>query len=145
MVVEIDIFVIMIFMPYKYPRKSKHVFSVKRGNAGLGLFTDDMISKGEFLIEYFGPILTNDQADEKQGKYLFEVDDKRTIDGSARKNTARYINHSCKPNCEIYIEGKRVYVYSLKKIKAGEELTYNYGKEYVENFIKHKGCKCGNH
>ncbi len=144
-VVEIIIFGIMVCMPYKYPRQSQYVLKVKRGNAGLGLFTDTSVKKNEFLIEYFGPILTNKQADNKKGKYLFEIDDKRTIDGSARENKARYINHSCKPNCEVVIEGKRVYVYSIKSIKAGEELTYDYGKDYVENLIKPSGCRCGNH
>jgi uncharacterized protein len=132
-------------MPYKYPRKPHHEILVKRSSAGLGLFARKPIKKGEFIIEYYGPVLNEEQADRKLGKYLFAIDDTWTIDGSRRENKARYINHSCKPNCEPEIEGKRVFLYAIKNIKAGEEITYDYGKEYVNEFIKPYGCKCGHH
>ena len=132
-------------MSYKYPRKSQYSFKVKRSVAGLGLFVEGPIKKGDFVIEYCGPLLNEEEADRKNGKYLFEIDDTWTIDGSGRENIARYINHSCKPNCETEIEGKRLFIYALRSIKAGEELTYDYGKEYFNDFIKPCGCKCGNH
>jgi len=121
--------------------KQKKV-KVKRSSAGLGLFAGENIKKGEFVIEYTGKRISNKEADEKGGKYLFEVNKKITIDGTTRKNTARYINHSCRPNCEIDIKKGRVLVFAIKNIKEGDEFHYDYGKEYVDEFIKPHGCRC---
>ncbi len=129
------------------PRKSKYILIRKRSSAGLGLFAGEDIPRGVFIVEYFGPLLSSDDADEKGGKYLFAVNSKWTIDGSARNNLARYINHSCNPypNCETEIQGKKVFIYSIKKIKKGEELTYDYGKEYFDEHIKPYSCRCKKH
>ena len=67
---------------------------------------------------------------------------KKTIDGWNKKNLARYINHSCRPNCEIQIRKGRVFVMAKRPIKPSEELAYYYGEEYVEQGIKPIGCKC---
>lgn len=117
---------------------------VKRSSAGLGLFADRTFKKGETVIEYTGEVITDDEAQRRGGKYLFELNNKWTIDGKGRKNTARYINHSCKPNCypELTRNEKRVFIIAKRQIQSGEELTYNYGKEYVDRFIKPIGCKC---
>ena len=115
---------------------------VRRGVNGLGLFTDVAIKKGEFVIEYWGEMLTADEANERGGRYLFEISSRRTIDGTNRKNIARYINHSCRPNCETDIKKGRVYVITRRGVKAGEELCYDYGKDYWEDYIKPKGCLC---
>lgn len=128
-------------LPKKY-RNIRRSLTVRKSSAGLGLFTDEPIGRGEFVIEYHGPVLTSKEADAKGGKYLFETSRNRTIDGSARSNAARYINHSCKPNCEIDILRGRIYVFSKRGIKAGEELTYDYGKEYFDDYIKPYGCRC---
>jgi len=125
--------------------QTKKKLKVKRSNAGLGLFTDELIKKGEFVIEYFGPILSREEADIKGGKYLFEISSRRTVDGSSRSNVARYINHSCKPNCEIEIKRGRILVFAIRNIRAGEELAYDYGEEYFNDIIKPHGCRCGNH
>ncbi len=122
--------------------KEKKKLKVKRSSAGLGLFADEDIKKKEFVIEYVGKMLTREEADIKGGKYLFEISTRRTIDGSGRDNIARYINHSCKPNCEVEIEKGRIFVSSIKNIKKREELNYNYGKEYVDEYIKPYGCRC---
>jgi SET domain-containing protein len=127
---------------YKKPRKGEYTLRVKRGVSGLGLFAEEDIPKGSFLVEYYGPFLTDKQADRKGGKYLFTLDDGRVVDGTPRKNIARYVNHSCKPNAEMEIEGSRLFLYSIKKIKEDEELLYDYGKEYFDDFIKPHGCKC---
>lgn len=132
-------------MGYKKPRPSNHTLAVKRSSAGLGLFAQAPIKKDDFIIEYYGPVLDEEERDTKGGKYLFALDDELTIDGTARENIARYINHSCKPNSEPEIEGKRIYVYAIKNIQPGEEITYDYGKEYFNDYIKPCGCKCGNH
>ena len=124
------------------PRESSYQLQVKRSKAGLGLFAKEPIKKKGFVVEYYGPMLTREEADEKGGKYLFEVGSKKVIDGSPRFNKARYINHSCRPNCETSTVRGKVYVYAKRNIKEGEELVYNYGKEYFNDFIKPHGCKC---
>ncbi|HWA00258.1 MAG TPA: SET domain-containing protein [Caulobacterales bacterium] len=115
---------------------------VARSYAGLGLFTDSDIPKGQCIVEYTGRILGPGEDDDVSGRYLFEVHSRRTIDGTPRSNTARYINHSCKPNCEPMIHKGRVFIFSKRAIKAGEELSYNYGKAYVDAYIKPHGCLC---
>lgn len=117
-------------------------FSVHRTRAGLGLFTNVPFKRGDFVIEYTGELITSEEADRRGGKYLFEINSKWNLDGKERGNIARYINHSCRPNCETDVIGKRVKIYAKRAIRPGEELTYNYGKEYFEDFIKSQGCKC---
>lgn len=117
---------------------------LKKGINGLGLFTNEDIKKGEFIIEYTGEKITEEEANRRGGKYLFELNDKWTIDGKSRENTARYLNHSCKPNCypELDEKEEHIYIYAKRNIKSGEELTYNYGKMYFNDLIKGKGCNC---
>ena len=128
-------------LPKKY-QNIKRSLSVRKSSAGLGLFASEPIEKGGFVIEYFGPILTRKESNKKGGKYLFETSENRIIDGASRKNIARYINHSCKPNCEIEIMRGRVYLFAKRAIEVGEELSYDYGGEYLEEYIKPFGCKC---
>lgn len=115
---------------------------VKKSKAGLGLFATKDIPKGVCLIEYFGRVISKDEHYTSKSKYLFEINSKITIDGSLRENIARYINHSCKPNSEIEIKKGKVFVFSKKKILAGEEISYDYGKDYFGAHIKPRGCKC---
>ncbi len=125
--------------------KNKENFTVIKAEkgAGFGLKTKVPFKKGDFVIEYIGIKRKNKDIEYHTGKYLFEIDDKITIDGSPRYNLARYINHSCSPNCEVEInEDNRIMIEAIKNIKAGEELTYDYGKEYFDEFIKPIGCKC---
>lgn len=118
--------------------------SVKRSSAGLGLFANKNFTKGELVIEYTGETVTDAEAQRRGGKYLFELNKDFTIDGSDRKNIARYINHSCQPNCEPQLndEETQVFIYAKRKITLGEELTYNYGKDYFTRVIKPLGCRC---
>lgn len=115
---------------------------VKKSNTGLGLFATLPFKKGERVIEYFGRTLTNAEEYTSRSKYLFEVSARKTIDGMMRENIARYINHSCRPNCEPEIERGRIFIDAIKSIKAGEEFTYDYGEEYVDEHIKPHGCRC---
>jgi SET domain-containing protein len=117
-------------------------FVVRRTDIGLGLFALRPFAKGKRMLEYVGPVITSEEADRKGGMYLFEIDENHTVDGSARTNLARYINHSCRPNAEAFIYGKRIWIYSKRAIKAGEALTLNYGPKYFDEIIKPKGCKC---
>jgi len=73
--------------------------------------------------------------------YVFTLNQRHDIDGAKGRNPARYINHSCAPNCEAYIIRGRIWIYSLRAIKAGEELTYNYGFD-ADTWDEHP-CRCG--
>jgi SET domain-containing protein len=112
----------------------------KRSSAGLGLFAGQDIKKGDFIIEYVGEVITRKEADDRGGKYLFETSANRVVDGKARSNKARYINHACKPNAEVEIERGHINIYAIKNIKDGEEINYDYGEEYVEEYCK--PCLC---
>lgn len=116
---------------------------VKKGLNGLGLFAQDKIKNKEWIIEYVGKKLTNEQSDHLTTQYLFEVNDKLTLDGSIRTNTARYINYSCEPNAEAWNVHDRIFIRAIRAIEPGEEITYDYGIEFYNQFIKPKGCRCG--
>ena len=119
------------------------MIAVKRTNIGLGLFALQDILPGQRIIEYTGPLISNDEvAGRKFGKYFFRINTKWVIDGSPRANTARYINHSCRPNSEAFISAHRVWIWSKKSIKAREEISLDYGEEYFDDHIKPRGCKC---
>ncbi len=119
-------------------------FAVRRSRPGLGqgLFATADIRHGDFILEYTGRRIQTSVADTLKTRYLFEVDGTWTIDGSSRSNTARYINHSCVPNCEGEIRDGAILIYASRDIKRGEELTLDYGQEYFDEFIKPVGCKC---
>jgi len=118
-------------------------FVVKRTKTGLGLFATRPIPKGKRLVEYTGPFISNEIVDRSNGKYFFSVNTKWSIDGSPRSNLARYINHSCRPNAEAFVTNRRrVWIWSRRRIKPGEEITYDYGKEYFEGIIEPIGCRC---
>jgi len=121
-----------------------HTLQVKRGAHGLGLFTKEHIRKGRYIIEYTGDLISSDEANRRGGQYLFELNDNWAIDGKGRENRARYINHSCQPNCEAELSAdeKRVFIQAKRDIEAGEELCYDYGKEFWNTYIKPKGCRC---
>ena len=123
-------------------KETEKPFEIKRSATGLGLFATKRIPKGKKIIEYTGPRVPNDVVEKSNGKYFFGVNKKWSIDGSGRDNIARYINHSCAPNAEAIISRDRVWIWSLKSIKPGEEIAYDYGKEYFEGIIKDIGCKC---
>ena len=117
-------------------------FAIKRTATGLGLVTLKPIRANRRIIEYIGTVITNEEADVKRGKYLFELDEQYSLDGSARTNPARYINHSCAPNAEAFIYGHRVWIYSKRAIRAGAAITIDYGQTYFDEHIRPKGCRC---
>ncbi|MDQ3685970.1 MAG: SET domain-containing protein [Acidobacteriota bacterium] len=123
--------------------KGNYMTAVKRAGTGLGLFALQQIPAGRRIIEYTGPLVSNEEVEgSKFGKYFFRVNTKWVIDGSPRANTARYINHSCRPNSEAFISGRRVWIWSKGRIKGGEEITLDYGEEYFDDHIRPRGCKC---
>ncbi|HVZ52261.1 MAG TPA: SET domain-containing protein [Pseudolabrys sp.] len=124
---------------------ARRPFRLGRSLTGLGLFATRPIKKRTRIAEYKGPLLGVKEAEkaERSGnRYLYEVNSRWTIDGKARSNIARYFNHSCNPNTESYTIGRRVFVRTLRNIKPGEELTYDYGIDYLRNVIGKSRCKC---
>jgi SET domain-containing protein len=126
-------------MPVISPR---HPYRIGRSRTGLGLFATKPIKKGTFIIKYWGPKLRNKEADEIDSRYLFEINSRWTIDGSPRRNIARYINHSCRPNAETDIVKGEILITAIKNIAPGDEITYDYGRDHFNGFIKPKGCRC---
>lgn len=128
------------------PLLSNDHYRVGRSKTGLGLFAVKPIKKGAKIIRYFGPLLDahNKKHDGIENKYLFELNKRWTIDGSVRKNVARYINHACKPNAESDVNPrkKRVIIRAIKNIEPGEEINYDYGTDYFKAYLKPIGCKC---
>jgi uncharacterized protein len=129
-------------MKKKYRKKVIGRVLVKRSKSGLGLFSNRLFKKGDFIIEYTGELIPNSIADEKNSKYLFALDSHWTIDGTGRENISRYINHSCFPNSEAVIDGRKIKIYARRRIVPGEELGYDYGKDYFDEYIKPCGCRC---
>ena len=120
-------------------------FRVGRSKTGLGLFATDFIPKGTLIVEYRGRRMRNADADklaDRGAKYLYEINNRWTIDGSTRSNLARYINHACRPNAEVYFVKHVIKIRAIKNIKPDDEITYHYGRNYVDAFIKAVGCKC---
>lgn len=103
----------------------------KSGIHGKGVYARKKIKKGSAIIEYAGERISADEANERYQEnpstYLFMIDDDIYIDGLSGGNEARFINHSCKPNCVAYLEDdNRIVIYALKKIRQGDELCYDY-------------------
>jgi SET domain-containing protein len=120
---------------------SRHL-RIGRSKAGLGLFSRVPIRKGQYILRYSGRKIRTETADELDTRYLFEINSRWTIDGSSRRNRARYINHACRPNAEVYFVKHVIKIRAIKNIKPGDEITYHYGRNYFEAFIKDAGCRC---
>ena len=137
------------------PTTSKYIEVRESEIHGTGVFARIQVPKGKKVIEYIGEKITKKESERRsitlieknQGSetdgavYIFEVNKRHDIDGNIPENTARFINHSCDPNCEPDVIRNRVWLISTRKIKKGEELSYNYGFD-LEDYEEHK-CKCG--
>ena len=112
-----------------------------------GLYASCNIKKGTKIIEYKGKIIsvnkskTDPKFDNEKAIYLFNINKRFDLDGDFKFNIARLINHSCDPNCEVFGEGLKVWVYAMKDIRKGDELSYDYGFSYDENFRQFP-CNC---
>ena len=119
----------------------------KSGIDNKGLYASHNIKVDTKILEYKGKILTKKQVednpkfDNDKAIYLFNLNKKYDLDGDFKYNVARYINHSCDPNCEVAGSGLKVWVYAIKDIKKGEELTYDYGFSFDKDY-KNFPCKC---
>ena len=113
-----------------------------------GLYASKDIREGAKIINYIGKIIskkeseTNSKFDNGKDIYLFNLNNKYDLDGDFKFNTARLINHSCDPNCEVKGKGLKLWILAIKNIKKGEELSYDYGFSYDKDYKKFP-CKCG--
>jgi len=129
---------------------------------GNGVFATEHIPKGEKLIQYKGKLRSHDEVDkvyadevETGHTFLFTLNDDYVIDANVQGNAARWINHSCNPNCEaVFHEDEsgdpkrdQVWIESNRAIKPGEELSYNYGitlaEAHTPRMKKLWACRCG--
>ena len=130
---------------------------------GSGVFAQRPLAAGESLIEYRGRRLTHAEADERYGDnhhgghtFLFTLNEDYVIDGADGGNAARWINHSCEPNCQAFLIESReapgtvadkVVLEALRDVAEGEELTYDYGivldMRYTEKLKRIWACRCG--
>jgi|TARA_B100000965_G_scaffold295155_1_gene253201 Proteins containing SET domain len=125
------------------------LYKIKKSNIdNRGLYASKNIKSGTKIIEYKGKIVTKKKVEEDskydndKAIYLFNLNKKYDLDGDFRYNTARLINHSCNPNCEVSGVGFKIWVYAIRDIKKGEELSYDYGFGYDE-YYKDFPCRCG--
>src|SRR6476620_10849145 len=138
------------------PTTRSKSYEVRRSPVhGNGVFATRAIEAGERIIEYKGEHIDWPEAlrrtAEKDGPvnhtFFFTLDDGNVIDGGAKGNDARWINHACEPNCEAYEDDGRVYIHALRDIDEGEELNYNYALIYDERHTpalkRLFACRCG--
>ncbi len=141
----------------KAPAKRKPAFVVRNSPIhGRGVFATRTIRKGADIVEYRGRRISMDEADELPDSdpnnpyhtFLFELNDGRVIDAGRGGNAARWINHSCRPNCEPYEDDDcRVFIAAKRTIEAGEELAYDYklnvpGRR-TPRLLANYACRCG--
>ena len=122
-----------------------------------GVFASKFIKKGTKLIEYTGELISKEEGTRrstqshsehkkdtsKGGVYIFDIDEEHDLDGDVENNYAKYINHSCEPNCEFDGSGKKIWVNALRDILKDEELSINYGFAWDEKDYHEHVCKCG--
>lgn len=124
---------------------------------GYGIYAKVNIPKKRKIIQYIGEKIKKKEGDKRSearinkylgsnrtgSVYIFELNKNYDIDGSFAYNKARYINHSCDPNCEVDIIDGEIWISSIKNIKKGAELSYDYGYEFDKDDYKDHICKCG--
>lgn len=122
---------------------------------GRGVFATRNIPADTFVVEYEGERISEKQAAKRHGAdpenpyhtFFFSLENGKMIDGGVDGSDARWINHACEPNCEAREEKKRVYIYTLRDIKRGEELNYDYGlvvdERQTKAVKKAYECRCG--
>jgi len=136
--------------------QSRRRFSVRNSSIhGRGVFALVRIPKRTRIVEYKGERISQAEADVRYSEahansphtMLFEVSDQLVIDATRRGNSARWINHSCVPNCEIVDENERIFIESRRDIAPGEELTYDYnlqlGEPHTAAAKRAHPCFCG--
>ena len=121
------------------------LYRIARSSTGLGLFATRPIKRAAYIATYRGRRISTEDADRREARgarYMFALNGRWTIDGSSRWNVARYINHSCQPNAKPVGRNGGIVIVALRRIEPGEEITFDYGREYVDYFFESGGCRC---
>jgi SET domain-containing protein len=116
---------------------------VGRAATGLGLFATKPIKRGAHIATYRGRRISAEESERREARgarYMFAINNRWVIDGSPRWNLARYINHSCRPHAKPVGRGGGIVIVALREIESGEEITYDYGPEYLDYFFKGNCC-----
>src|SRR5258708_35608586 len=117
---------------------------VGRSATGLGLFATKPIKRGGYVATYRGRRISTEEAERREARgarYMFTINNRWTMDGSPHWNLARYINHSCRPNARPVGRNGGIVIVASRRIEPGEEITYDYGQEYLDYFFKND-CRC---
>jgi hypothetical protein len=117
---------------------------VGRSATGLGLFATKPIKRGDTIATYRGRRISTAEAERREARgarYMFTINSRWSIDGSPRWNLARYINHSCRPNANPVGRNGGIVIVASRRIEPGEEITFDYGQEYLDYFFKND-CRC---
>ncbi|NEX63784.1 SET domain-containing protein [Noviherbaspirillum galbum] len=137
------------------PRRSGKIIVQDSPVHGKGVFAARDIAEGSRIVEYKGEIISSREAERRENlkpadcfhTFFFSLEDGKIIDGGRLGNSARWINHSCEPNCEAREEDGRVYIYALRDLREGEELNYDYGlileQRHTPAIKKAYECRCG--
>ncbi len=114
------------------------------GIHGRGAFAMQVIGSGETLVEYTGELITKVESAQRcaaGNPFIFAIDDEWDLDGDHPDNPARFLNHSCDPNCEAVLRGGHVWILAMRDLRPGEELTFDYGYD-IDDYRDHPCC-CG--
>ena len=120
-------------------------YRIGRSVTGLGLFVTKRLKRGAYIATYRGRRITTEESDRREArgaKYMFALNKRWVIDGTPRWNVARYINHSCRPNAKPVGRKGRIVIVAIRRIEPDEEITYDYGREYLKSFLADGGCRC---
>ena len=138
----------------KLEKKRRRIVVRNSSIHGRGVFALRRIPKGTRIIEYKGKLITDKEADRRYSRVhehsphtmLFSLEGGWVIDATRRGNSARWINHSCAPNCEIEEEGQRIFIEARRDIRLGDELTYDYnlqiGEKHTKTAKREHACFC---
>ena len=138
----------------KLEKKRRRIVVRNSSIHGRGVFALRRIPKGTRIIEYKGKLITDKEADRRYSRVhehsphtmLFSLEGGWVIDATRRGNSARWINHSCAPNCDIEEEGRRVFIESRRDLHPGDELTYDYnlqiGEKHTKAAKREHACFC---
>jgi SET domain-containing protein len=111
---------------------------------GSGGFAREDIAVGTRVIEYVGEKITKQESlarCERSNEYIFGIDDTHDLDGNVDWNPARFLNHSCEPNCEAQLADGRIWIVAIRDVRVGEELTFNYSYDLAD--YREHPCRCG--
>jgi SET domain-containing protein len=122
-----------------------HIVRRRSPISGWGVYATQPIAEDAYIVEYKGQLISQPEAWRREQRYLprqriwiFTIDDRRARDAAFGGNVARYVNHSCRPNCYVDIEGRHIWIKASRPIRAGEELTYDYNTDGVAGIP----CRC---